>query len=73
MNNNIKLRKYYFKIDIIIELLEKIKDYGLDVGFDNTRVNNYTLKYKDNAYVFNDYNGVLGALNLLLDTLKGDE
>lgn len=69
MKNRLKLN-FYYKIGIVVNLLEQLMATGLELAFDNTRVNDYRLIYKDKEYSFNDYNGVIDCLTLLLDVRK---
>lgn len=68
VKNNIKC--FYYKVAIVVDLLEQLKATGLELEFDNTITNNYRLKYNGEEYSFNDYNGVIGCLTLLLDIRK---
>jgi hypothetical protein len=71
VKNNI--RCFYYKVAIVIDLLEQLRATGLEITFDNTITNHYKLKYNDGEYVFADYNGVISCLSLLLETKKGEE
>ena len=68
----LKEKQVYEKIDAIKDLLNYIQfNYDIDITFDNRQTNNYKLIVFDKTFVFNDYNGVINALNLLITC--GDE
>ena len=68
----LKEKPVYDKINIIKEKLEYIQyNYDIDVTFDNRQVNNYKLIVFNKTFTFNDYNGVINALNFLITC--GDE
>ena len=68
----LKEHQIYEKINTIRDLLSYIQfHYDIDVTFDNRQTNNYKLIVFDKTFVFNDYNGVINALNFLITC--GDE
>ena len=68
----LKEKQVYEKINAIKDLLNYIQfNYDIDITFDNRQTNNYKLIVFDKTFVFNDYNGVINALNLLITC--GDE
>ena len=68
----LKVKQVYDKINTIIDLLNYIQfHYDIDVTFDNRQTNNYKLIVFDKTFTFNDYNGVINALNFLITC--GDE
>ncbi len=68
----LKERQIYDKINTIKDLLTYIQfHYDLDIAFDNRQTNNYKLIVFDKEFLFNDYNGVINALNFLIAC--GDE
>lgn len=63
----LKEHKTYEKINTIKDLLNYIQyHYDLDVTFDNRQTNNYKLIVFEQTFVFNDYNGVINALQFLI-------
>ena len=68
----LKEKQVYEKINVIKDLLNYIQfTYDIDITFDTRQTNNYKLIVFDKTFVFNDYNGVINALNLLITC--GDE
>ena len=68
----LKEKQIYDKINTIKDLLNYIQfNYDIDITFDNRQTNNYKLIAFDKTFVFNDYNGVINALNFLITC--GDE
>ena len=68
----LKEKQVYEKINVIKDLLNYIQfNYDIDITFDNRQTNNYKLIVFDKTFVFNDYNGVINTLNLLITC--GDE
>lgn len=68
----LKEKQSYDKINTIKDLLNYIQfNYDIDITFDNRQTNNYKLIVFDKTFVFNDYNGVINALKLLITC--GDE
>lgn len=68
----LKEHQIYEKINVIRDLLSYIQfHYDIDVTFDNRQTNNYKLIVFGKTFVFNDYNGVINALNFLITC--GDE
>lgn len=63
----LKEHKTYDKINTIKDLLNYIQyHYDLDITFDNRQTNNYKLIVFEQTFVFNDYNGVINALQFLI-------
>ena len=63
----LKEHKTYDKINTIKDLLNYIQyHYDLNVTFDNRQTNNYKLIVFEQTFIFNDYNGVINALQFLI-------
>ena len=68
----LKEKQTYDKINTIKDLLNYIQfNYDIDITFDNRITNQYKLIVFGKTFVFNDYNGVINALNFLITC--GDE
>ena len=61
---------FYYKVSIVMNLIEQLKDKGIELYFDNLETNNYKIKYKNMEYGFNVYDDVIECLTLLLDIRK---
>lgn len=73
MKNNNKNRlklTFYYKVSIVLSLIDQLRGYGLNIAFDNIRTNQYKLIINDGEYIFREYDGVIESLNLLLDILS---
>lgn len=70
MKDKIKVARYYYKVDTVIELLEQLRATGFKIAFDNTYTNNFKILYGGNEYSFRTYDDILSCLNLLLDIRK---
>jgi len=68
----LKEKQVYEKINVIKDLLNYIqREFDLDITFDNRVTNHYKLIAFNKTFEFNDYNGVINALNFLI--ICGDE
>ena len=58
---------FYYKVSVVLNLIEQLRDKGLKMAFDNMQTNNYKLLYRDNVYVFTTYDDVIECLELIID------
>lgn len=62
---------FYYKVSIVLNLIEQLREMGIELCFDNREVNNYKLIHKSMVYGFATYDSVIECLTLLLDLKKG--